>query len=144
VPSNSDWLQRAREATPENAETTAAVVEIAEAWQRGEMPLAAARRACTGHDRFVAMNHEKARVMPLIDALARDQDEREGAIMTKHGLFTRADIESARGSITHDCNGRRVLQFAFDVDAIGRPMYRVIPEWKLDEQPDPDPAGEEG
>jgi hypothetical protein len=51
--------------------------------------------------------------------------------MTKQGWFSWADIESADGRFVQDANGNRVLQFPYDVDAGGRPMYRVIPEHKL-------------
>jgi hypothetical protein len=129
---SSDWLQRAREATPENADTTAAVVELAEAWARGDIPLAGVRTACTGYDRFVAMNHAKAQVRDLLDALVVDQDRTEGSARTKHGRFTREDLHQAQARVTVDSRGRRVLSFPYDVEHLV-PQYRPIPTHVEDE-----------
>jgi hypothetical protein len=106
------WMSTAREASPENAEATATVLELASAWSLGGLPLAGVRTACTGYDRFVAVNHtvgpDKDLVLSLLDALIDTQNEREGSVMTHHGRFTQADLHEYGGLLLHR-NGRRVL-----------------------------------
>lgn len=139
---SSDWLRKAREPTPENAETACAVVELAEAWRAGSLPLAGVRTACTGYDRFVAVSHatgpDRTLVLALLDALVADQDQRDGSIETKHGRFTRGDLGEVEALTTRDRAGRRVVQFPVGffrtAEGVRRPIYREIPEHVLAEE----------
>lgn len=96
--------------TPENQAITELVVEIADAWARGEIGLESVRRQCDGWDRFVAMNHARSEVAVLIDALVDDDNRRKGLIETKHGLFTPQDIRE-NGGIHGPINGRDTLRW---------------------------------
>lgn len=129
-------MQRAREATPENTETTEKVLELACAWDQGTIGLDSIRRQSSGAERFVATNHargtERVALMRLLDALIADQDEREGSVMTKHGRFTQEDLREHGAWIHPDANGRRVIQFK-TLDDQERPYFRVIPDHKLEE-----------
>lgn len=124
-PNSTAWLSSAREATPENAEATAAVLELASEWSLGGLPLPQIRRLCTGFDRFVAVNHtvgpDKDLVISLLDALNAESDRRDGSVTTHQGRFTPADIHEYGGLLINR-NGRRVLvwpQFSND----GRWVY---------------------
>lgn len=91
------WITDAREATPENAEITERVLELAQAWQAGDIPAAGVFSLCTGRERFIALNHlgkgsaEKLLLLELIEALCGYVDDGK-AWQTKHGRFTRDDL----------------------------------------------------
>jgi hypothetical protein len=104
------WMTRAKASTATNAEITAHVVGLAEAWGRGELDLAGVRGLCDGWERFVALNHDKAAVLPLIEELAADDDARSGNLVTKHGTFTPQDVRE-NGGICGPINGRDVLRW---------------------------------
>lgn len=104
------WMTRVKQSTRSNAEATAQVVELAEAWRRGEIGLDSVRRQCSGYERFVAMNHAREQVRDLVDALAAEDDAREGRVETNQGTFTEQDIRE-NGGILAIINGRRVLRW---------------------------------
>lgn len=104
------WMERAKQPSRSNEEATAHVVELAASWRRGKLGLESLRRQCSGYDRFVAMNHAREQVRDLIDALAADDDAREGAVETKYGVFWDVDIR-ANGGMLATLNGRRVLRW---------------------------------
>lgn len=60
-------------------------------------------------------------------------DPYAGGIMTKHGWFSFEEIGEADGRVIVDVNGNRVLQFPYAYNSRHEPMYRDIPQHKLDE-----------
>jgi hypothetical protein len=60
-------------------------------------------------------------------------DPYAGGFMTKHGWLSYEDIGEAGGRVVTDARGNRVIQFPYAYSAAGNPMYREIPDYKLDE-----------
>jgi hypothetical protein len=121
------WLSRARSVTPENAEITQDVIELAEAWKRGDIGLDSIRIQSTGYQRFVASVHASREVMPMIIALDEERKEAEGEHFTNHGTFTQRDLREARARIT-TYRKTRVIQIPESVYADGTAWYREIPD----------------
>lgn len=104
------WMDRAKRPTATNEEITAAVVELAIAWAAGEIGLTSVRRQSTGYERFVAVNHARVEVMPLIEALCEEDERRLGIVRTHQGAFTRQDLHE-HGGIAGIVNGQRVVRW---------------------------------
>jgi hypothetical protein len=124
-----------REPTEDERENLVAVLEIARAWEAGQLPLAGVRSSCSGHDRWRAMrfagvgNAEKHLLMRLADALVADI----GDVIAKHGLFTQEDLQDAGALIHADFYGRRIIRFKGLHPETKEPYYRSIPDYKLEE-----------
>jgi hypothetical protein len=111
IPALGDgWLRRAADPTADNLEVTNSVVEIADAWSRGEIGLDSVRRQCSGWERFVALNHAKDAIQPLVDALAQDDEDCGLFLRTKHGHYLPQDL-AENGGLHGAINGRRVLRW---------------------------------
>jgi hypothetical protein len=104
------WMGRAGQSSRSNEEATEQVMELAAAWERGEIGLDSIRRQCSGYDRFIAMNHARDQVRDLVAALADEDDRRAGSVVTKHGAFTPQDLRE-HGGIAATVNGQRVVQW---------------------------------
>jgi hypothetical protein len=123
-----------REPSATEAGTLAHVLEVARAWERGDLPLAGVRSTSSGYERWTAIrfagigNPDKVLLMRLQEALVRDA----GDVMTKQGLFTQDDLREAGAWIHPDDNGRRVIRFK-GMDDQGRAYFREIPDYKLAE-----------
>lgn len=130
------YMQRARDATPENTETTEKVLELAGGWGQETIGLDSIRRQCSGYERFVATNHargaDRDALRLLLDALIADQDAREGAVMTKQGRFAQDDLREHGAWIHPDAHGRRIIRFK-TLDDQGVPYFRNIPDHTLRE-----------
>jgi hypothetical protein len=118
-----------REPTEDEREKVDHVVELARAWEAGELPLESVRIQSTGYDRNVAVRTtgvgtpEKLLINRLLDALVADQNLYE----TKQGAFEEQDLREDQARKLRDALGRRVIQFPVNG------FYRDIPQHKLDE-----------
>jgi hypothetical protein len=118
------WMGRAGQSTRTNEEATAQVMELAAAWERGEIGLDSIRRQCSGYDRFIAMNHARDQVRQLIEALAAEDDAREGIVRTGFGEFTSQDLHE-HGGIVSRVDGRARL--VWPVSGAGPGSWRYKP-----------------
>lgn len=122
------WMRRAKRPTATNLDITKHVVELADAWRRGEIGLDSVRRQCEGvfdmpggYARFVANHHARDQVKDLIEALAAEDDARERIIRTSFGGFTCQDLHEHGGLLT-TVNGERRL--VWPVSGSGRGSWR--------------------
>jgi hypothetical protein len=125
------WMRRATRPTATNLEITQHVVELAEAWRRGDIGLDSVRRQCEGvfdmaggYARFVANHHAREQVKDLIEALAAEDDAREGIIRTSFGGFTSQDLHE-HGGIVSRLDGRARL--VWPVSGAGPGSWRYKP-----------------
>jgi hypothetical protein len=118
------WMGRAGQSSRTNEEATAQVMELAAAWERGELGLDSVRRQCSGYDRFIAMNHARDQVRALIEALAAEDDARAGIVRTSFGGFTPQDLQE-HGGIVSSVNGRQRL--VWPSSGTGRGSWRYTP-----------------
>ncbi len=63
----------------------------------------------------------------------RTNDPDRGGVMTKHGWFSRQDLDEASARVVTDRNGERVIQFPYAIAANGQPMYRDVPDHVVDQ-----------
>lgn len=124
------------QANDEQAETRDHVLALARAWFRGELPRSGVRQQSTVHERrtairFTAPGSDDFRVlMALLDELVDHEHELTGEFVyaTKHGIFTRSELDSASARITPTANpdglrpGSRIV-FPVRVDANGNATY---------------------
>lgn len=110
------WMTEARIASPENLEIAEHVVESLEAWERGEMPTEAARKLCTGYERFVAICHVIGEGRELLNrfldvCIAEDAAARQD-VVTATGIVSAADIREF-GGIVRRVNGQKIVVWPF-------------------------------
>jgi hypothetical protein len=123
-----------REPEEDERDTLRAVLEIAQAWDAGALPLAGVRSSCTGHDRWTAMrfagvhNPQKTLLLRLACALVKDL----GDVFTKAGPLTQWDLSEHGAWTRPDAHGVRVIQFK-GLDEREKTYFRVIPGYKLAE-----------
>lgn len=109
-----------RSPTFEEAQTLRHVVELAQAWKRGDLPLESVRAQCTGFERWQAMrfaelgSSDKRALMALLDALVAED---KAVFSTPQGLIHMYEVYEggAKAVTTHD--GRRAFVWPmFEMD----------------------------
>lgn len=84
------------DATPEEIEAVESVLDIAEGWRQGKLPLAEARALCTAGERRVAMaKARRDRRWPHLMAMLDAMIAADGFVATQHGCFHRRELEDA-------------------------------------------------
>jgi hypothetical protein len=111
-------LDRAAFANPGEAqEAIGGILAMADAWARGDLPLAEVGRLSTGYERFLAVRFGPRPVpktlLRLIDALIDAVPGPDGyAYRTKDGLYTEAEIAAAKGTYVRDlATGKVAIRF---------------------------------
>ena len=132
-----DAFRRAIKRTPENLAVAAHVLEIARAWDRGDLGLDSVRVQTGGRERLIGVAHtegeDRATMMRLFDALVSSQ-EPDGSVVTHQGRLTREDLHTHRARVISDTRGRRVVQFPVWNKTDERLVYRPIPDHVIRDQ----------
>lgn len=112
----------------EQREAYELVLDVARRWKAGEFPIAGARSACTGYDRWIAVrvakhkSPEKKLLMRMLDALV---DAQADMIQTDHGLMDRDDLHRYGARAMTNWEGKRV--YVFPMAYIGNePKYPPV------------------
>jgi hypothetical protein len=115
-------MMRTREPNPEEKEALGHVLDIALAWQRGELSTESAMRQCTPRDRYQAMRFadlgstDKLALMALVDAiLATDK----AAFSTDHGTVLMVEVYAGGAKAMTNWEGKRVFVWPiFEKDGV--------------------------
>lgn len=107
-------LGEAMRTAPDTAqqETLDAVLDVAEAWERGDIDVAGVRSSCTGHDRVVAMrvaalgSADKRLLVALADVLVGAEKE---SFDSEHGVVGMSEVYDGAAKAMTNHEGRRVF-----------------------------------
>ena len=100
-----------RDPNPDEIAVLDDVLEVARAWERGELPLAGVKTACSGYERWQAMRFavlgstDKRTLMALSEALVASDPT---GFDTPHGWMGMGEVFAAQAKATTNHEGKRV------------------------------------